>query len=146
RAHDHRTAVQFAQRIDDGVFQARVRLRLLQTRGVRLQVHKLQRVGGDQIAVENFVLIAVEKLSQAGAGVNAEVFAALRADVEIVFEVLLPDNLATAVTLHPQPLGAYSLLARSVQLAGLSLEPSHKRSGQWSVVGGQRRPLLATDH
>src|SRR5882762_5923308 len=117
--------------IDDGIFQARVGLRALQARGVRLQVDKLQRVGGGDIAVKNVVFAVVEKLRQAGAGVDAEVFVALRADVEIVFEVLLPDNLAAFVTLHPQALGAYFLLARSVQLTGLSLEPSHEK--QFSV-------------
>src|SRR5467141_35858 len=117
--------------IDDGIFQARVGLRALQARGVRLQVDKLQRVGGDEIAIENIVFAVVEKLRQACAGVDAEVFVALRADVEIVFEVLLPDNLPAFLTLHPQPLGAYLLLARSIQLTGLSLEPSHKSSSQF---------------
>src|SRR5208282_6081311 len=123
-----------------------------QTRGVRLQVHKLQRVGGGQIAVENFVLIVVEKLRQAGVRVDAKVFAALWADVEILFQVLLPDNLAAAVTLNPQPLGAHSLLARSVQLTRLSLEPSHRNSSQlpvasktcpyWQLVAGNWQLVL----
>src|SRR5258708_40144293 len=123
--------------IDDGIFQARVGLRALQARGVRLQVDKLQRVGGDEIAVENVVFVVVQKLSQSRAGVDAEMFVALRADVEIVFEVLLPDNLAAFVTLHPQALGAYLLLARSVSLAGLSLEPCHKNSSQFPVLSSQ---------
>src|SRR5580658_38901 len=125
-ADNHRAAVQLAAGVDDCIFKAGVGLGPLQARGVRFQVDKLQRVGGGEIAVENVVLTVVEKLRQAGAGVNAKVFVALRTDVEIVFQVLFPDNLAAAVALYPQAFGAYSFLARRVQLPGLSLEPSHK--------------------
>jgi hypothetical protein len=55
------------------------------------------------------------------------VLVALGADVEILFEVLFPDNLAAAVTLHPQAFGADFLFAGSVKFAGLSLEPSHRK-------------------
>jgi hypothetical protein len=66
-------------------------------------------------------------LRQARARVDAKVLVTLRADIQIVFQVLLPDDLPAVVALHPQPLRANLLLARSIQLAGLSSKPSHKR-------------------
>ena len=38
------------------------------------------------------ILIRIEKLGEAGAGVDAEVLVALGADVEILFEVLFPSH------------------------------------------------------
>src|SRR6185312_312901 len=80
-----------------------------------------------------------EKLRQAGAGVNAEVAVALGADIEVLRQVLLPDNLAALVALHPQALGAHFLFARGVQLSAFALKPSHKNqlsvaSGQWPKI------------
>src|SRR5208337_3372850 len=57
--------------------------------------------------------------------VNAKVLLALGADVQILFQVFLPDNLPAALTLHPQPFSADFLLARSVQFAGFAPKPSH---------------------
>src|SRR5580700_7735175 len=50
---------------------------------------------------------------------------ALGANLQIVFQVFLPDDLPATVTLHPQPLGTDFLLARGIQLAGFSFEPGH---------------------
>ncbi len=132
-ADDDRPPVQLAVRVDDGVFQAGVALRDLQPRPVGFQVDKLQRVGRNQVRVENFVLVVIQKLSQAGTRVDAEMLVALRTDVVILFQVLLPDDLPAAVAFDPQPLGPDGLLARSIQLTGFALEPCHKSSSRYSV-------------
>jgi hypothetical protein len=51
---------------------------------------------------------------------------AFRADMEILVEVLLPDDLAALVALDPEALGFYALLARSVEFAVFSLKPCHR--------------------
>jgi hypothetical protein len=48
------------------------------------------------------------------------------------------------ITLHPQSLGANRLYTRGVQLAGLSLEPSHKR--QFPVLGKTRTDRARTEN
>jgi hypothetical protein len=53
------------------------------------------------------------------------VLIAFGADVQIVFQVLFPDDLPAVLTLYPQSLGADFLFARSIELAGLSFEPNH---------------------
>jgi hypothetical protein len=50
----------------------------------------------------------------------------LRADMEILVEVFLPDDLAALVALDPEALGLYPLLARSVELTVFSLKPCHR--------------------
>ena len=63
-----------------------------------------------------------------GARVDAEMLVALGTDVEVLFQVFLPDDLPAVLTLYPQALGADFLLARGIQFAGLSFEPRHKIS------------------
>jgi hypothetical protein len=46
--------------------------------------------------------------------------------MEILIEVLLPDDLAALVALDPEAFGLYPLLARSVELALFSLKPCHR--------------------
>ena len=124
-AHDYRASVEFALRVDDRVVQAGVVASLFEARRVGLQVDKFQRVGGDQVAVEGFVTGYRRTAGQAGTGVDAEMLVAFRADVEIVLQILLPDDLAAAVTLHPEAFGAHLLFARSVEFTGLAFEPGH---------------------
>ena len=126
-ADDDGLAVQFAAGVDDGVVQSGVGDRLLQAIGVGLQVGEFQRIGGDQVAVFGLVLAVVEQVSEAGAGVDAEVAVALGADVEVLVEVLLPDDLAALVALDPEALGLDALLARGVELRLFPLKPCHSR-------------------
>jgi hypothetical protein len=72
-------------------------------------------------------LVIVNELRETSAGVDAEVFFALGTHIQVLFQVLLPDNLPAAVTLYPQAFGADFLLARGFQFAGLSFEPSHRK-------------------
>ena len=115
--------------VDHRIVQARILLRLLEPRGIRLQVHKLQGIGGRDIGVENFELIIIQQQRQAGARINPEMLVAFRTDVQIVFQVLLPNNLPAVLAFDPQPLGADLLLAGGIQFSGLALKPSHKQIG-----------------
>ncbi len=125
RTHDDRTAVQFAFGVDDGVGEFGVGLGPLEAGGIGFQVDEFQGIGGDQVVVEDVVLIVVEQLGEAAARVDAKMLVALGTNVEVVFKVFFPDDLAAAVTLHPQAFGANFLFARAVQLTGLAFEPSH---------------------
>src|SRR5581483_5369794 len=111
-------------RVHHRVLQARVALRPPQAVGISLEVGKIQRVSRFQILVFELVL-AIQQLRQPGARINAEMAVALRADVPVILEFLLPDDLPAAVTLHPQPFRANFLFARGVQFTGLPLEPRH---------------------
>ena len=62
-ARDHRPPQQLALRVDDRIFQPGVVLRLPQPRRVRLQVHKLQRIGRRQIPVEGLILVVIAAAS-----------------------------------------------------------------------------------
>ena len=65
------------------------------------------------------------QVGEPGTCVNAKVALAFRADMQILVEVLLPDDLAATVTLHPQPFSADLLFPRIFQIAGLPLKPGH---------------------
>src|SRR5208282_1258060 len=132
---------QLALRIDHRIQQSRVTLRLLQTGRVRLQIHKLQGVRRGQITVERLIFTVIEQQRQPGSGVDPEVLAALRAHVQVVFQIFLPYDLPAALTLHPQAFGANRLLSRIVQIPRLALKPSHKSvlSSRLSVLSGTDR-------
>ena len=93
-----------------------VLLRALQPVGIGLQVGELQRIGGGDVAVFGLVVSVVEQVGEPGARVDAEMAVAFRADVEVLVEVLLPDDLAALVALDPQALGLDALFARGVEL------------------------------
>ena len=80
-----------------------------------------------QVVAENFVLAVVEEIRQAGAGIDAKMLAALGANVQVVFQVFLPDDLPATFTLYPQAFGANFLFAGRIQFDGLSFEPGHKQ-------------------
>jgi hypothetical protein len=73
------------------------------------------------------ILAIVEQVGKAGAGVNAKVAVALRADVEVLVKVLLPDDLAALIALDPKTFGLDTLLARGVNLCLFPLKPCHSR-------------------
>ncbi len=125
-ADDDRLAVDLAASIDDGVVQPGVGNCLLQPSGIRLEVGELQGIGGNQVAVFGPELAVVKQVSEAGPGVDAEVALALGADIEVLVEVLLPDNLAALVALDPEALGFNALLARGIEFRLFPLKPCHK--------------------
>ena len=124
-ADDDRFAFELAAGVDDGVVEAGVLLRALQPRSVRLQVGELQRVDRDQVVVFDFVLTVVQQVRLAGTRIDAEVAVALGADVKVLVEIFLPDDLAALVALHPEAFGLDLFLARSVEVYGFSLKPCH---------------------
>ena len=68
---------------DHGVAQLGGLLHALQALAVRLAVHEIQRVGGAQLGVEALVLAVVQQQLQARDGIDADVRAALGADVPV---------------------------------------------------------------
>src|SRR5262249_8499566 len=89
-----------------------------------------QRIGGGKIVAEGFILAVIEQVGKPCTRINAEVLAALWANVQVFFEVLFPDDLTAALALHPQPFGPDFLLARSIQIARLSFKPGHVYRGE----------------
>ena len=53
------------------------------------------------------------------------VIVALRTDLAVHFEILLPQRLLAAVALDPQPLGHDAPLIRRFHRLSLALEPGH---------------------
>src|SRR5262249_47010584 len=76
--------------------------------------------------ISGFDAAFVQKQQQALAGIEAEVIVALRANVEIVFQLFFPDDLPAALALHPQAFRAHTLIFRGLDLTGLPLKPSQK--------------------
>src|SRR5271166_5481781 len=123
-----------ARRIEDGVVEPGLFLRLMQPLLVGLDVGKVQGVGGAQAAVHQLIA-GLEQQIKAFAGANLEVILALGANVEVGLQVRLEDDLAAAGTLDPESLGANSSLAGvpialrgAIVLAIFALEPGHKAS------------------
>ena len=118
-----------------------------QTLAVGLGVDKAQRVGGTEAGVELLVLAIVQQHLQAGEGVNSGVPAALGADVPIGLEVLFPHDLAAALALLPQTLGAHAALAvghLGKFFIGLFVasEPSHAMIHVSAGRDGPARPQM----
>src|SRR5215469_821043 len=123
RADDDVAAFQLASGIDDGVGQTAFRLRLAQAVPIRLEIDKLQRIIGAQPGIVGFVLAVVKEQLEAATRIYAEVAFAIRADVEVLVEVFLPDNLATAVALDPEALGAHTFFASGIGRTGFAFKP-----------------------
>src|ERR1019366_1920227 len=86
---------------------------------------ELQRVGGSQVGIEDFVLAIVVEIAQPGARIDAEVLVALRTDIEILLQILFPDDLAALLALYPQSFGLDLLFTRRIELNIFPLEPTH---------------------
>ncbi len=125
RAHDHVAPGELAGGVEDGVIRARLGLRAAQALGVWAYVHEVERIGGRKVLVEDFVLRVVEQQLEPLRRADAEVPLALGADVQVLIELFLPDDLAAALALDPQAFRANALLARRFQLAAFSFEPGH---------------------
>src|SRR4030095_11885201 len=94
---------------------------------IGLGVGELQRIEGGEIGEVLLVVGVVEQRLQPFGGADAKVVRALRTDVEGCFEILVVDELGTARTFHPEPLGNPAWFfgrGRSDWLPGL-LEPGH---------------------
>src|SRR5581483_8871651 len=107
----HAAAVQRTGGGDDRVAHAGGLLRNGEPLVIRLGIHEAQRIGRDQIGVELFAEPVIQQHAHTGARVNAEMPAALRADLHILLERLAPDNLAAVLAFLPQALGADLLFA-----------------------------------
>ena len=72
---------------------------------VGLQVGEVERIGGAELEVDEFVA-GLEQVVDAAAGVDAEVVAAFGADLLVGLDFGLEDDLAAAGALDPEALGA----------------------------------------
>jgi hypothetical protein len=113
-----------ANGVDDRVFEAGLALGFGETLLVWLQVGEVQRVGGGESEVDQFIAW-FKQVFDAGAGVDAEVMAAVRTDLLIGFEFGFEENLAAVRTANPQALRADGLLRVVDDLMVFAFEPAH---------------------
>ena len=125
RRHDGFVPVDAPACDDDRVVHAGRRDARLQARMVRLRIGELQRIRRDEPAVV-FDPRAVEQRAQPIEGAHAEVKAALRADAQILREILVVEDLRAPCALDPQALGhpAWLCVGGVDPLARL-FEPGH---------------------
>ena len=98
-------SVEPARRDDHGVLEAGGGDRLLEPLAIRLGVGELQRIVREQVREVLGELALVEQRLEPVGGADAEVMRALRADLQVLLEILVVDQLRAARTLDPQPLG-----------------------------------------
>ncbi len=91
-AEDDVVRAELADGVDDGVVEAGLLLGFGEAFLVGLEVGEVERVGGAELEVDEFVA-GFEELVDALAGVDAEVVAALGADLLVGLEVGLEDDL-----------------------------------------------------
>ena len=78
------------------------------------------------VAPEKELVAGFEQAGDALAGAQAEVMAALGADLEVGFEVGLEENLAALGTAHPEAFGAHGAFSRVVNdLVVFAFKPAH---------------------
>ena len=88
------------------------------------QVGEVERVGGAELEVDELVA-GFEEIFDAGTGVDAEVVAALGADLLVGLELCLKDDLAAAGASDPESFGANRLLRVVDDLVVLAFKPRH---------------------
>src|SRR5258708_1256486 len=115
---------QHADGVDDRVVEPGFSLGFFEALLVRLQVVEFQRIGRAKSEVYQFVA-GFKEIVDAGAGVDAEVMAAVGADLLIGFEFRLEEDLAAVRAADPQALGADGLLRVVDDLMVFALEPPH---------------------
>jgi len=123
---DNVLAVHLADGVDDGVVEAGFLLGLREAKFVGLEVGKLERVGGGEVEIDELVA-GVEEVFDAGAGVELEVAAAVHADLQVGFEIGLPERFAALATLDPKAFGADFVVGGGLNLVRFALEPGHGR-------------------
>src|ERR1035438_5037920 len=116
-----------SDRVDDRVVQPGLPAPLRQPMLVLLQVRKIQRVRRAELQVHQFVARRQQQRNPPPR-IDAEVVAAIRADVQILFQVLLEDCLPATAALCPQAFGAHRLLPVVGNLVVFPLEPGHAQS------------------
>src|SRR5438105_3557310 len=124
RADDDFVLAQPADGVDDRVVEAGLSLGLGEPLLVWLQVGEVQRVGRAKSEIDQFVT-GFEEILDAGAGINAEVMATVRADLLVGFEFRLEEDLAAVRAAGPQALGPDCLLRVVDDLMVFALEPAH---------------------
>ena len=117
-----------ADGVEDGVVEAGLLLGLVEALLVGLEVDEVERIGGAEAAIDELIA-GLEQQIDAGTRADFEVVLALGADVQVGFEVGLPDGLAAAGALDPEALSAYTfflVVVRGFELAVFALKPGHR--------------------
>ena len=122
--------------VDDGVVEAGLLLRFSEAFFVGLKVGEVERVGGAELEVDEFVA-RLEKILDAFACADAEVVAALGANLLVGLEFGLEDDLPAARATDPEALGADRLFGVVDDLVVFAFEPAHA----WMPSGNVPRPL-----
>src|SRR5216683_2209079 len=123
-AEDDRVRAELADGVDDGVVEAGLLLGVGEALLVGLEVGEVERVGGAEFEVDEFVA-GLEQVLDAGARVDAEVMTALGADLEVGLKLGFEDDLEAAGATDPQALGANRLLRVVDDLVVFAFEPTH---------------------
>ena len=101
---------ELAEGVDDGVVEASLLPGLVEAVLVGLEVGEVERIGGSQLEVDEFVA-GFKQVVDAAAGSEPEVVAAFGADLEVGFEIGFADDLATGAALGPETFGTNGLSA-----------------------------------
>src|ERR1700739_288144 len=153
--HD-RMRTELANGIENGVVQSGRLLRLAQTLLVGLQVGEIERIRRPKPTDDQFVS-RIQQQIQSLSRADLEVVLALGADIHVGLKVSLPDRLPASRTLHPQALGADTLLivtvaAANFELTALAFKPGPKASviiasrGQFQVQRSSQSRIPSLDH
>jgi len=132
-AQDNGVGPELADCVENGVVEAGSLLRGAEALLVGLHIGEFERVSRAQAGVHELIA-GIEQQGNALACADFEVVLALGADVQVGFEVGLPDGLAAAHALGPKALGAHlspagigGTVATGVGfvLTFVTLEPGH---------------------
>ncbi|KAG0937356.1 hypothetical protein G6F31_015607 [Rhizopus arrhizus] len=156
RSHQ-RTPLEQAAHGDQRVVLAGVLLRDLDALAVFLLVLELEQVGRPQARTDLGGAVGVEQRRQPRARTDRHVMAALRADLQVLFQLRTVQRAAAVAALFPQALGDAALLAGGVVGADAGrhqlAEPTHagghfrsgrpggRKGGQSSSAAPARAPL-----
>ncbi|KAG1538124.1 hypothetical protein G6F50_014721 [Rhizopus delemar] len=157
RRSRQRTPLEQAAHGDQRVVLAGVLLRDLDALAVFLLVLELEQVGRPQARTDLGGAVGVEQRRQPRARTDRHVMAALRADLQVLFQLRTVQRAAAVAALFPQALGDAALLAGGVVGADAGrhqlAEPTHagghfrsgrpggRKGGQSSSAAPARAPL-----
>jgi hypothetical protein len=126
RAGHHRQGFHGARDRNERITLAGGFLRRGQPVAITLAVAELQRIFGRNLGTDLFLADLIEKTSQPFAAADAHVMAALRADIEIAFELGTVQHRVAGRTLDPQTLWDRTRAALGLDTRGHDfLEPRH---------------------
>jgi hypothetical protein len=110
--------------VSNGIFQARGRFAFFQADFVRPSISEIKRIRGCQLFILNLNAVFIQEQHEPLRRINAEMVVALGADVQVVFQLFLPDDLPAAFTLDPEAFRANAFLVGRLDFTGFPFKPS----------------------